>query len=638
MILSVSNINKHFDGNDILINCSFNVEDHEKVAVVGINGAGKSTLFKIIVNELEPDSGVVTLAKDKTLGYLSQYQNISSDNSVYDEVLKTKAHIIKMEEDIRDMEHRMKEETGDSLSALMDLYNKTVSEFERINGYAYKSEITGTLKGLGFSEESFDTPINSLSGGQKTRLYLAKLLLNKPDVILLDEPTNHLDIESIEWLENFLSNYDGAVVIVSHDRYFLDKIVNKVVEIERGKTTVFTGTYSDYSVKKKTLFDSMMKAYINNKREIKHEEEVIEKLKSFNREKSIKRAESRMKALDKIEVLDKPTEVNDKMKIKLEPFTESGNVVLTTENLSKGFSETKLFEDLNLEIRKGERVAVIGPNGTGKTTLLKIINGIIPADSGTLKLGANVNIGYYDQEQHVLSDEKTLFEEIQDTHPDMDNTSVRNVLAAFLFTNDDVFKRIGDLSGGEKGRVSLAKLMLSKANFLILDEPTNHLDVTSKEILENALNSYTGTVLFVSHDRYFINSVATRVIALHDNKFIDFVGNYDYYLEKKDLLFSLNKKEKISNNSPDYYEKKNDGAADYKEMKALLAKERKIKNEISKIEDEISKKEEKKDRIMEEMADPANARDSAKLVSLQKELDEVTAELEGLYAKWESYF
>jgi len=638
MILSVSNINKHFDGNDILINCSFNVEDHEKVAVVGINGAGKSTLFKIIVNELEPDSGVVTLAKDKTLGYLSQYQNISSDNSVYDEVLKTKAHIIKMEEEIRDMEHRMKEETGDSLSALMDLYNKTVSEFERINGYAYKSEITGTLKGLGFSEESFDTPINSLSGGQKTRLYLAKLLLNKPDVILLDEPTNHLDIESIEWLENFLSNYDGAVVIVSHDRYFLDKIVNKVVEIERGKTTVFTGTYSDYSVKKKALFDCMMKAYINNKREIKHEEEVIEKLKSFNREKSIKRAESRMKALDKIEVLDKPTEVNDKMKIKLEPFTESGNVVLTTENLSKGFSETKLFEDLNLEIRKGERVAVIGPNGTGKTTLLKIINGIIPADSGTLKLGANVNIGYYDQEQHVLSDEKTLFEEIQDTHPDMDNTSVRNVLAAFLFTNDDVFKRIGDLSGGEKGRVSLAKLMLSKANFLILDEPTNHLDVTSKEILENALNSYTGTVLFVSHDRYFINSVATRVIALHDNKFIDFIGNYDYYLEKKDLLFSLYKKEKISNNSPDYYEKKNDGAADYKEMKALLAKERKIKNEISKIEDEISKKEEKKDKILEEMADPANARDSAKLMSLQKELDEVSEELEGLYAKWESYF
>ncbi len=638
MILSVSNINKHFDGNDILINCSFNVEDHEKVAVVGVNGAGKSTLFKIIVNELEPDSGVVTLAKDKTLGYLSQYQNISSDNSVYDEVLKTKAHIIKMEEDIRDMEHRMKEETGDSLSALMDLYNKTVSEFERVNGYAYKSEITGTLKGLGFSEESFDTPINSLSGGQKTRLYLAKLLLNKPDVILLDEPTNHLDIESIEWLENFLSNYDGAVVIVSHDRYFLDKIVNKVVEIERGKTTVFTGTYSDYSVKKKALFDSMMKAYINNKREIKHEEEVIEKLKSFNREKSIKRAESRIKALDKIEVLDKPTEVNDKMKIKLEPFTVSGNVVLTTENLSKGFSETKLFEDLNLEIRKGERVAVIGPNGTGKTTLLKIINGIIPADSGTLKLGANVNIGYYDQEQHVLSDEKTLFEEIQDTHPDMDNTSVRNVLAAFLFTNDDVFKKIGDLSGGEKGRVSLAKLMLSKANFLILDEPTNHLDVTSKEILENALNSYTGTVLFVSHDRYFINSVATRVIALHDNKFIDFVGNYDYYLEKKDLLFSLYKKEKISNNSPDYYEKKNDGAADYKEMKALLAKERKIKNEISKIEDEISKKEEKKDKIMEEMADPANARDSTKLMSLQKELDEVTAELEGLYAKWESYF
>ena len=382
----------------------------------------------------------------------------------------------------------------------------------------------------------------------------------------------------------------------------------------------------------------MMKAYINNKREIKHEEEVIEKLKSFNREKSIKRAESRIKALDKIEVLDKPTEVNDKMKIKLEPFTVSGNVVLTTENLSKGFSETKLFEDLNLEIRKGERVAVIGPNGTGKTTLLKIINGIIPADSGTLKLGANVNIGYYDQEQHVLSDEKTLFEEIQDTHPDMDNTSVRNVLAAFLFTNDDVFKKIGDLSGGEKGRVSLAKLMLSKANFLILDEPTNHLDVTSKEILENALNSYTGTVLFVSHDRYFINSVATRVIALHDNKFIDFVGNYDYYLEKKDLLFSLYKKEKISNNSPDYYEKKNDGAADYKEMKALLAKERKIKNEISKIEDEISKKEEKKDKIMEEMADPANARDSTKLMSLQKELDEVTAELEGLYAKWESYF
>lgn len=389
------------------------------------------------------------------------------------------------------------------------------------------------LKGLGFAEEDFTLNVNTLSGGQKTRVALGRLLLSKPDIILLDEPTNHLDMESISWLENYLLNYSGAVLIVAHDRYFLDKIVSKIIELDNGNATVFSGNYTDYASKKAILRNMQLKEYLNQQREIKHQEEVITKLKQFNREKSIKRAESREKMLNKMEFVDKPEILNDKMDIKLEPNVISGNDVLTVDNLTKGFDGTVLFDNICFQIKRGERVALIGSNGTGKTTILKLINGIIPADSGSIYLGAKVNIGYYDQEHHVLDPDKTIFDEIRDAYPDLNNTQIRNTLAAFLFTNEDVFKYIKDLSGGERGRVSLAKLMLSNANFLILDEPTNHLDITSKEILENALNSYTGTVLFVSHDRYFINSTATRIIELANKTVVNYIGNYDYYLEKR---------------------------------------------------------------------------------------------------------
>ena len=523
MILSCNNISKSFGTDVIIKSCSFNIEDHEKAAIVGINGAGKSTLLKIITGIEPADTGLVTLAKDKTLGYLSQQQNLNSDNTIYDELLSVKQYILDMEAQLRSIENQMKSADDTALETLMKKYSDLNHEFELNNGYAYKSEITGVLKGLGFAEEDFTLNVNTLSGGQKTRVALGRLLLSKPDIILLDEPTNHLDMESISWLENYLLNYSGAVLIVAHDRYFLDKIVSKIIELDNGNATVFSGNYTDYASKKAILRNMQLKEYLNQQREIKHQEEVITKLKQFNREKSIKRAESREKMLNKMEFVDKPEILNDKIDIKLEPNVISGNDVLTVDNLTKGFDGTVLFDNICFQIKRGERVALIGSNGTGKTTILKLINGIIPADSGSIYLGAKVNIGYYDQEHHVLDPDKTIFDEIRDAYPDLNNTQIRNTLAAFLFTNEDVFKYIKDLSGGERGRVSLAKLMLSNANFLILDEPTNHLDITSKEILENALNSYTGTVLFVSHDRYFINSTATRIIELANKTVVNYI-------------------------------------------------------------------------------------------------------------------
>ena len=529
MILSVNNLSKSFATDVIIKDCTFNIEDHEKAAIIGINGAGKSTLLKMIVGEEPLDSGLVTLSKGKTLAYLAQQQELNSGKSIYDELLEVKQYVIDMETELRDIESRMGSTKGEELDALLNKYNSLNQKFEMANGYAYKSEIVGVLKGLGFSEEDFSLNVNTLSGGQKTRVALGKILLSSPDIILLDEPTNHLDMESIAWLENYLLNYNGAVVLVSHDRYFLDKIVSKVIEIDQGVVTTFSGNYTDYAAKKAVLRNMKLKEYLNQQRDIKHQEAVITKLKQFNREKSIKRAESREKMLDKIEVIEKPTEIDDKMKIKLEPQVISGNDVLTIEGLTKSFDDVTLFKNLDLEIKRGERVALIGNNGTGKTTILRLINGLIPADSGTIMLGSKVEIGYYDQEHHVLDPDKTLFEEISDAYPDLNNTKIRNTLAAFLFTGDDVFKYIRDLSGGERGRVSLAKLMLSNANLLILDEPTNHLDIVSKEILENALNSYTGTVLYVSHDRYFINTTATRIVELTNKTTVNYIGNYDYY-------------------------------------------------------------------------------------------------------------
>ncbi len=658
MILACSNINKSFDGETILENCSFHVEEREKAAIVGINGAGKSTILKIIMKELAADSGDVIIGKDKTIGYLAQYQDVKGHNTIYDEMLSVKKDIIDLENRIRQIEKDMKSLEGEALENAYNTYSRLTHEFELADGYAYKSEIVGVLKGLGFGEDSFDKNIDLLSGGQKTRISLGKLLLSKPDIIMLDEPTNHLDINSISWLEGYLSAYPGTVIIVSHDRYFLDKIVTKIIEIDNTKVTTFTGTYSDYSVKKQQLRDNEIKAYLNQQREIKHQEAVIEKLKSFNREKSIKRAESREKALNKIEVLDKPTTVNASMKISLEPRFISGNDVLSVKNLSKSFGAQTLFADISFDIHRGERVAIIGSNGTGKTTMLKIINDIIAADGGQIKLGAKVTIGYYDQEHHVLNNSKTIFDEISDSYPTLTNTEIRNVLAAFLFTGEDVFKLIGELSGGEKGRVSLAKLMLSESNFLILDEPTNHLDIISKEILENALNSYTGTVLYVSHDRFFINKTATRILELTEKQLVNYIGNYDYYLEKKDILSPKNSASKNNNGSNGIVSNgtfsndagttftntsvssapvKTSGKADWQANKEQQALERKRQNELAKIETLIAETEEKIAALDIELTKEEIYMNPHKCLEITTEQTSLKESLSNLYEKWEEF-
>ena len=636
MILSCQNISKSFGTDEILKNVSFHIEENEKAAVVGINGAGKSTLLKIIMKQENPDEGDVTLAKDKTIGYLAQYQDVSGHHTIYEEVLDSKRDIIEMEERLRSMEAQMNTLSGDALEQLLDTYHKLSHEFEQVNGYAYRSEVTGILKGLGFTEEEFDKKMNELSGGQKTRVSLGKLLVTKPDVLLLDEPTNHLDIESIRWLETFLLNYKGAVLIVSHDRYFLDRVVSKVVEIFQHKGYVYQGNYSDYAKKKAAIRAAMIKQYYNQQREIKHQEEVIAKLKSFNREKSIKRAESREKMLDKIERIEKPTEDNTDIRIVLEPNVVSGNDVLKVEGLAKAFPPLQLFQGIDFEVKRGERVALIGNNGTGKTTILKIINELLPPDAGTVTLGSNVHIGYYDQEHQQLHMEKTIFDEIADDYPNLNNTKVRNVLAAFLFTDDDVYKRIEDLSGGERGRVALAKLMLSDANFLILDEPTNHLDITSKEILEEALKSYTGTVLFVSHDRYFINQTATRILELTGETVVNYIGNYDYYLEKHDQMMSLYvKKPEAKTASDETPVRETAQKVDWQTQKAEQARIRKIENSLKKTEERISELEGKIAEIDEECAKPEVAVNSAKLGELTKQQSEYREELDRQYEMWE---
>lgn len=633
MILACQNISKAFGTDEILNNISFTINDREKAAIVGINGAGKSTLLKIIMNQLTADSGEIVLAKGKTIGYLAQHQELATSRTIYEEILETKADVIQLENRIRAMEEEMRSKEGAELTSMLESYNKANHEFELKNGYAYKSEVVGILKGLGFLEQDFDKLISSLSGGQKTRVSLAKLLVSRPDIILLDEPTNHLDMESIAWLETFLLNYNGAVIIVAHDRYFLDRVVSKVIEIHSTKGTVFAGNYSAYAEKKAMLREAEIKAYLNQQKEIKHQEEVIAKLKSFNREKSIKRAESREKLLSKVEVLDKPVEINDKMSIKLEPQVISGNDVLEIKGLSKAFPPLTLFSDINFDIKRGERIALIGNNGTGKTTILKIINGILQADSGELKLGSKVKIGYYDQEHNVLHKDKTLFEEISDEYPNLTNTQIRNVLAAFLFTNDDVFKRIKELSGGERGRVSLAKLMLSEANFLILDEPTNHLDITSKEILESALNSYTGTVLFVSHDRYFINKTATRILDLTHNTIVNYIGNYEYYIEKKHELTQVYTNSIMEDSF--HNEEDNTAKLDWKQQKEEQARKRKRENDLAKTEQRIHELEARSVEIDELIVQPEICTNVVKLVELNNEKTSIDEELLELYENWE---
>ena len=635
MILSCQNLSKAFNEKPILKDVSFHIEEHDKAAIVGINGVGKTTLLRIIVGELPADSGIVTLKKEASFGYLAQNQNVNSENTIYEELLSVKAPVIAMEKQLREMEEKMHTVNGSELDSLMENYARLNHQFELENGYAYQSEIGGVLKGLGFAEEDFSKQISTLSGGQKTRVALSKLLLKKPELIILDEPTNHLDLNAIAWLENYLLNYKGAVLTVSHDRYFLDRFAGKIIEIDQTKATTFLGNYTAYAAKKEILRTAARNAYLNQQQEIRHQEAVIEKLKSFNREKSIKRAESREKMLNKIEVLEKPTEARADIHMTLTPRCQSGNDVLHIEHLAKSFDDLSLFQDISMDIKRGEHVAIIGDNGTGKTTILKIINDLVPADSGTITLGTNVHIGYYDQEHHVLHPDKTLFDEISDEYPSLTGTQIRNTLAAFLFTGDDVFKLIRDLSGGERGRVSLAKLMLSESNFLILDEPTNHLDIASKEILEDAVNAYEGTVLYVSHDRYFINRTASRILELSGGQLTGFLGNYDYYLEKKtgDLP---NGDLAVKNTVSKAPAPPSDGMQDWKAQKELQAKQRKKENDIRKCEEEIAKLEEKDKQLDNEMALPENATNVAKLQELTKEKESISARLEELYEKWET--
>ena len=633
MILSCQNLSKAFNEQPILCNVSFHIEDYDKAAIVGINGAGKTTLLRIIVGEQSADDGIVTLAKGKTLGFLAQNQDVNSANTIYDELLSVKADVIAMEQKIREMEHSMKQVSGKELAQLMDAYTRLTHSFELANGYAYKSEIMGVLKGLGFDETEYDKKISTLSGGQKTRVALGRLLLLKPDLIILDEPTNHLDLNSITWLETYLLNYKGAVLIVSHDRYFLDRIAGKIIEIDQTKATTFIGNYSDYAVKKEQLRTAALNAYFKQQQEIKHQEAVIEKLKSFNREKSIKRAESREKMLNKIEVLDKPSEARTDIHMTLTPHCTSGKDVLHIEGLTKDFNGQTLFSNLAMNLKRGEHVAIIGDNGTGKTTILKIINGLLKADGGMITLGTNVHIGYYDQEHHVLHMEKTLFDEISDSYPYLSNTEIRSTLAAFLFTGDDVYKRIGDLSGGERGRMSLAKLMLSESNFLILDEPTNHLDIISKEILEDALNAYEGTVLYVSHDRYFINRTASRILELKDGGLTSYLGNYDYYLEKRDELSPVSPKP--DDHSPSKVNAPSDTKLDWQAQKELQAKQRKKENDLKRCEERITELEQQLAEIEEMMSDPAVATNVSKLQELTHTQDELNSKLANLYDQWE---
>lgn len=632
MILSCQNITKSFGTDVIVSQASFHIEDHEKAAIVGINGAGKTTLLRMIVGELEPDAGVVALAKGKTFGYLEQHQDVHSEQTIYEELLSVKEEVLRMERRMREIELEMKHCSGDALQSLMEQYNRISTEYEQQNGYALQSELTGVLKGLGFTEEEFGKRICTLSGGQKTRVALGRLLLSSPDLLLLDEPINHLDLNSIAWLENYLMNYKGAVLIVAHDRYFLNRVVTKVIELDNGKVMSFDGNYSAYAEKKAQLREIAWKAYVNQQQEIRHQEAVIAKLRSFNREKSIRRAESREKMLDKLEVVEKPTEVRSDMHLKLVPQVTSGNDVLTVEHLAKSFPGNPLFSDLNFQLHRGEKVAIIGDNGTGKTTILKIINELERADRGSVALGSKVHIGYYDQEHQQLHMEKTLMEEISDVYPDMTGTEIRNVLAAFLFTGDDVYKRISDLSGGERGRLSLARLMLSKSNFLILDEPTNHLDITSKEILEEAIRGYTGTVLYVSHDRYFINQTATRILELKNQALVNYLGNYDYYLEKSEELTRIYapeaaaaRKESSSGSSRDDWERK----------KEAQARERKRKNEIAKVEKRITELEERSAEIDGLLTQEDVFTDVAKCTELSTEKAEVMEEIDRLYEKWE---
>lgn len=615
MILACSSLKKSFQGNDLLKDITFKIEDHDKIAIIGVNGAGKTTLLRILCEEESYDSGDIFKSKDVVIGYLSQHNTLDPTLSIYDALLDVFKPLIQKEKRIRELEAMMA--SFSQLENIMKEYDQLTYEFERDGGYSYESQLKGVLKGLGFGEETWSMNIGILSGGQKTRIALGRLLLLKPDLLLLDEPTNHLDVESIEWLENYLKNYPHAIIMVSHDRYFIDQVTNQIIEIENGKSTLYRCSYDQYALLKKHNREVELKHYIDNQKEIKRMQESIDLLKSFNREKQVKRAESKEKALEKMEKVEKPDAMPQAIRIQFQPLVESGYDVLKVKDLAMSFDKP-LFENVQFEVNKQERVALIGPNGIGKTTLFHMILGDYIPQHGKIKLGSKVMIGYYDQEHTSLSFQKTIFQEISDTYPQMNNTEIRNACASFQFKGEDVFKTMDMLSGGERGRVVLMKLLLSRCNFLILDEPTNHLDIESKEVLEDALMNFEGTILFISHDRYFINKLATKVVEMSSHGSHTYSGNYSQYIENK----QVNKVEKEKNVS-------------YLESKKIQSELRKQQNQIKKIEKEISDLELQIKQYNEMLHQEEILNDYQKYNEIVKNIDEANQKLETLMESWE---
>lgn len=615
MLIECSNITKSFQGIPLLKDITFKIDDHDKVAIIGVNGAGKTTILKIIAGEENYDSGDLFCNKELTLGYLKQQHDLAMDKTVYDVGLDVFAPLITIENRLRQLENEM---TTDHSERILNEYDRLTQSFHDKDGYSYPSKLTGVLKGLGFSEEEFNLKVSMLSGGQKTRLALAKMLLQEPKLLLLDEPTNHLDNSAINFLEGYLKNYPHAIITVSHDRYFIDQVSNKIVEVENGKSKSYKCKYNEYSILKKKQRAVDLKHYLNHQKEIKRIQESIDTLKSYNREKQVKRAESKEKQLAKIERIDKPENLPDTITINFKPKRESGFDVLKIENLAVKFDEI-LFKNIDIDIKKQERIALVGDNGVGKTTLFKTILDQLNAYQGKIKFGSKVDLAYYDQEHSTLAMDKTIFNEISDNFPKMTNTEIRNSLALFNFKGDDVFKEISLLSGGEKGRVVLTEILLKQANLLILDEPTNHLDIASKEVLEDALNQFEGTIFFISHDRYFINKVATRVIELTSTKAISYDGNYDTYLNHKSVAKPL-KKENV----------------DYLDMKQQNALYRKQQNKIKKIETNISILETKINTLTEQLHSEEVLNDYQKYNQINDEISELENQLNTLMEEWEA--
>jgi ATP-binding cassette subfamily F protein 3 len=629
IILNCDGISLSFGINTVLKDITFKVEENDKIGIVGVNGAGKSTLLKVIAGILQADSGNIYISKNTRLGYLEQNSGLESSNSLWDEVLSVYKKLMDAEERLKALELRISTEKDDErLSSLMKEYSNLSDQFSRNGGFEYRSKVKGVLRGLGFTEEQFDLKVEILSGGQKTRLALAKLLLDEPDILILDEPTNHLDIEAIEWLEGFLKNFSKAVLIVSHDRYFLDSVTFKTLELEGSNSKLYNGNYTKYVEQKAVDREILQKHYEIQQQEIARMEAFIKQQKQWNRERNIIAAESRQKAIDRMEKIEKPKNLPGKIKIKLKSSITSGNDVLFAEGLSKGYPGKPLFKNISFNLKRGEKAFLLGPNGCGKSTLLKILTGKIQEDAGVVEYGHKVSVGYYDQEQEYLDESKSILEEVLDSNPQLTLTQARNMLASFLFKGEDVLKPISVLSGGEKARVSLVKLILSGSNFLILDEPTNHLDINSREVLEESINEFDGTILAVSHDRYFINKLSTRILELNGDSMIDCRGNYSFFVDYKSKLKSTSQENRDSNNI-------SASKVEYQAVKNEKAKARKLEKQLNDTENAIARTEERLKAIEQEMTREEVLSDHLKLTDLYEEQNSLKQELDRLYELWE---